>query len=135
MPGLFVQDEIALNENNKLLLGIRYDYNSIHGSIMTPRINYKWNSRDKDHILRLSLGNGYRVANVFTEDHAALTGAREVIFLNDLKPEKSWNGNLNFVKKIYMDNGTFVGFDATAFYTYFNNKIIADHDTDPNKIL
>src|SRR5690606_25807150 len=23
----------------------------------------------------------------------------------------------------------------TAFYTYFNNKIIADYDTDPNKII
>lgn len=135
LPGLFVQDEMAFNESNTLLLGMRYDYNSIHGSILTPRINYKWSSRDKNHILRLSLGNGYRVAHVFTEDHAALTGAREVIFLNDLRPEKSWNGNLNFVKKIYTDNGTFIGLDATAFYTHFNNKIIADYDTDPNKII
>ena len=135
LPGLFVQDEISLNENNKLLLGMRYDYNSIHGGILTPRINYKWNSVDKNNILRFSLGNGYRVANVFTEDHAALTGAREVEFMSNLKPEKSWNGNINFVKKIYTTNGTFIGFDATAFYTYFNNKIIADYDTDPNKII
>ncbi|RTE52433.1 TonB-dependent receptor [Arenibacter aquaticus] len=135
LPGLFVQDEIWLNENNKLLLGMRYDYNSIHGSILTPRINYKWNSKDKNNVLRFSLGNGYRVANVFTEDHAALTGAREVEFLSDLKPEKSWNGNINFVKKIYTANGTFIGLDATAFYTHFNNKIIADYDTDPNKII
>ena len=28
-----------------------------------------------------------------------------------------------------------IGFDATAFYTYFNNKIIADYDTDANKII
>lgn len=36
LPGLFIQDEITLNENNKLLLGLRYDHNSIHGSILTP---------------------------------------------------------------------------------------------------
>lgn len=134
LPGVFVQDEIALNDNNKLLLGIRYDYNSLHGSILTPRVNYKWSSPNRNNILRLSFGNGYRVANVFTEDHAALTGAREVVFINDLKPETSWNGNLNFVKKIHAGN-TFIGLDASAFYTYFTNKIIADYDTDPNKII
>ena len=31
LPGIFVQDEINFNEGNKLLLGIRYVYNSIHG--------------------------------------------------------------------------------------------------------
>lgn len=134
LPGVFVQDEITLNDNNKFLLGIRYDYNSIHGSILTPRINYKWSSSNKNNVLRLSVGNGYRVANVFTEDHAALTGARAVVFMNNLKPETSWNGNVNFVKKIYAGN-VFIGFDATAFYTYFTNKIIADYDTDPDKIV
>ncbi|WP_235802689.1 TonB-dependent receptor domain-containing protein [Vaginella massiliensis] len=134
LPGLFIQDEITFNDNNKVLLGMRYDYNSLHGSILTPRVNYKWSSDNKNNVLSLSFGNGYRVANVFTEDHAALTGAREVVFINDLKPETSWNGNLNFVKKIYAGS-TFIGLDATAFYTYFNNKIIADYDTDPNKII
>lgn len=135
LPGLFLQDEITLNATNKLLLGARYDYNSIHGSIFTPRINYKWNTSDKNNVLRVSFGNGYRVANVFTEDHSALTGAREVVFEGDLSPETSWNGNLNFVKKIPLSSGGIIGFDATAFYTYFNNKIIADYDTDAQKIL
>jgi len=135
LPGIFLQDAISLNDNNKLLLGIRYDYNSIHGNVLTPRVNYKWNSKNKNTILRLSLGNGYRVANVFTEDHAALTGAREVVFLNDLKPETSWNGNLNFVKNIFATNGTFIGIDASVFYTHFNNKIVADYETDVNKII
>ncbi len=61
---MFVQDEITLNTQNKLLLGLRFDHSSIHGSILTPRINYKWNSANKNNILRVSAGNGYRVANV-----------------------------------------------------------------------
>ncbi len=134
LPGVFIQDEIAINANNKLLLGIRYDYNTVHGSILSPRLNYKWSSADRSNTLRVSAGNGYRVANVFTEDHAALTGAREVVFINDLKPERSWNGNLNFVKKIYAGSNL-VSLDATAFYTYFTNKIIPDYDTDANKII
>src|SRR5690606_16390925 len=135
LPGAFIQDEISLNETNKLLLGVRYDYNSIHGSILTPRINYKWSSANENHVLRLSFGNGYRVANVFTEDHSALTGAREVIFESELAPETSWNGNVNFVKKVPLAAGGIIGFDATVFYTYFSNKIIADYDTDAQKIM
>ncbi len=135
LPGIFVQDEISMNEHNKLLLGIRFDNNSIHGNIFSPRINYKWSSINKNNIVRVSLGNGYRVANIFTEDHAALTGARQVKILSNLNPETSWNGNINLVKKIFTKNGKYIGIDATSFYTYFSNKIIADYVTDPNTII
>ena len=135
LPGIFFQDEIMLNESNKILFGMRYDYNSIHGSIYTPRFNYKWNSEDKKNILRVSLGTGYRVANVFTEDHAALTGAREVVLLSDLNPETSYNGNINYVKKMFTKNDLLLSIDSSVFYTYFNNKIIPDYDTDTSKII
>ncbi|MEN8879809.1 MAG: TonB-dependent receptor [Polaribacter sp.] len=134
LPGIFAQDEISISDRKKLLLGLRWDYNSVHGSILSPRINYKWNSRDKSNIFRISVGNGFRVANVFTEDHAALTGAREVEFQGDLDPETSWNVNINYVKKINTEN-TFITLDASAFYTYFNNRILPDYETDPNKII
>jgi outer membrane receptor for ferrienterochelin and colicins len=135
LPGVFVHDEIKLNAYHKLLLGVRYDYNSIHGNIFSPRINYKWNNEAQTTILRLSAGNGYRVANVFTEDHAALTGAREVVFEEELKPETSWNVNLNAVQKIYTNSGFYLGLDGSLFYTYFDNAIIPDYETDPNKII
>ena len=134
LPGIFAQDEISITDRKKLLLGLRWDYNSVHGSILSPRINYKWNSRNKSNIFRVSVGNGFRVANVFTEDHAALTGAREVEFQGNLDPETSWNANINYVKKINTEN-SFITLDASAFYTYFNNRILPDYETDPNKII
>ena len=134
LPGIFAQNEISITDRKKLLLGLRWDYNSVHGSILSPRINYKWNSRDKSNIFRVSVGNGFRVANVFTEDHAALTGAREVEFQGDLNPETSWNANINYIKKINTEN-SFITLDASAFYTYFNNRILPDYETDPNKII
>jgi outer membrane receptor for ferrienterochelin and colicins len=135
LPGVFIQNDIHINENQRLLLGLRYDYNSLHGNIFSPRANYKWTSQDKRNILRLSVGNGYRVANVFTEDHAALTGARKIVFTEELKPETSYNTNLNYVKQIRTKKDHILTFDASAFYTYFNNKILPDYDTDPNKII
>jgi outer membrane receptor for ferrienterochelin and colicins len=119
---------------HKLLLGLRYDYNYVHGSIYTPRIAYKWSLNDQN-ILRLNAGTGFRVVNLFTEEHASLTGARQIVVKDELAPEKSYNANLNYIKKIYSGNGTFIGLDATAFYTFFNNKIIPDYDTDPNLIF
>lgn len=134
LPGMFVQDEITLAPNHKLLAGFRYDYNNYHGSIYTPRIAYKWSLNDQN-IIRLNAGTGFRVVNLFTEDHAALTGAREVVIRNELKPERSYNINLNYIKKIYTHNGTHIGIDASLFYTHFNNRIVGDYDTDPNKIM
>lgn len=134
LPGVFVQDEISLSPGHKFLAGFRYDYNSVHGNIVTPRAAYKW-SINENNILRLNAGTGFRVVNIFTEDHAALTGARTVVIPNALKPEKTYNVNLNYLKKIYTLNGNFIGLESSVFYTYFNNRIIGDFDTDPNQII
>lgn len=135
LPGIFVQDEIQLNENHKILTGLRYDYHQIHGSIFSPRVNYQWKSNNRKNILRIGAGNGYRVANVFTEDHAALTGARKVVFTEALRPETSYNGNINFIKQIATKKLGFITFDATLFYTYFHNKILPNYNLDPNLIV
>ena len=134
LPGVFIQDEMNLTNQHKLLIGARYDYNSLHGTIFSPRVNYKWNSKNNKNILRFSVGNGFRVANIFTEDHAALSGAREVVFEGELSPEISWNANVNYVKKISINN-TLVSLDASGFYTHFNNRILPDYETDSNKII
>jgi len=133
LPGIFVQDEMSLNEKNKLLLGLRYDYDSRHGSILTPRANYKWSPND-NNIIRLSFGTGYRVVNLFTEDHAATTGAREVVVVGKLKPEQSYNVNLSYQKFINTSFG-FINFDGALFYTYFTNKIAPDYETNPDQII
>jgi len=133
LPGVFVQDEIKFNCNHKLLMGLRYDHNEQHGHIFTPRLAYKWNI-NSTNIIRLNSGTGFRVANVFSEDHAALTGARQVVVIDELKPEQSVNVNLNYVTKFYRDAFS-LGIDLSGFYTQFSNQIIADYDSDPNKIF
>jgi outer membrane receptor for ferrienterochelin and colicins len=130
----FLQDEIKLAEKHHLLLGSRYDYNNNHGSIFTPRIAYKWNPTKND-VFRINAGTGFRIVNLFTEEHAALTGSREVIITENLKPEKSYNINFNYLKKIRFEDATFLGFEFSSWYTYFTNQIIPDYDTNPNQII
>ncbi|WP_425076513.1 TonB-dependent receptor [Psychroserpens sp. S379A] len=134
IPSLFIQDEIKLNEKNNLLLGLRYDYDKRHGSIITPRIAYKYKPTVND-IIRINAGTGFRVVNLFTEEHAALTGARDVIIEEALEPEQSYNINVNYLRKLYTKKGMMFTFDASAWYTYFTNAIIPDYDTNPNQIL
>lgn len=134
IPSLFLQDEIKLYSRHTLLLGARYDYDKRHGSIFTPRLAYRWQLTEDD-ILRLNAGTGFRVVNLFTEDHAALTGAREVIIEGELEPEKSYNINLNYLKNLYFAQGNIVNLEGFAWYTYFTNAILPDYDTHPNQII
>jgi outer membrane receptor for ferrienterochelin and colicins len=134
LPGIFVQDEFRINEKHILLVGLRYDYNTHHGSIFSPRANWKFDL-NKNNVFRLGIGNGYRVVNLFSEDHAAYTGARKVVILSDLKPEQSWNANFNYSVKRKLKNESVISADFNLFYTYFSNKIVADYFTDPNKVI
>lgn len=133
VPGIFVQDEMSLGNDHKLLAGIRWDHHPVHGNIFTPRIAWKWNPAPND-VIRINAGTGFRVVNLFTEDHAALTGARAVEIKDELKPERSYNINLNYVKKIYTA-AYWLTLDGSVWYTHFTNRIIPDYMTDPDKII
>ncbi len=133
IPGIFLQDDISLHKQHQLLAGLRYDYDRRHGAIFTPRVAYKWKLSDKDYI-RLNMGTGFRVVNLFTEDHAALTGAREVEIVGDLKPERSYNASLNYSRKLVVGNG-FMNLETAGWYTYFSNRIIPDYTTNADKII
>lgn len=133
LPGVFVQDEISLNPKHKILIGARLDLHNHHGTIFTPRVAYKYSISD-DAIFRVNAGTGFRVVNLFTEDHAALTGGREVVLEETLNPEKSYNLNLNFIKKYFFDRGH-LDIEATAFYTYFTNRILPDYESNLQQII
>ena len=133
LPGVFIQDELKVNEQMTVLGGLRYDRHNHHGNIFSPRLSFKF-SPNPSNTIRLSSGNGFRVVNLFTEDHAALTGARAVVIKNELQPEQSWNINLNYATNIAHPGG-YAGVDASAFYTYFTNKIVGDFTTDPDSII
>lgn len=134
IPSIFIQDEWSFAPKHRLLAGARYDYDERHGSIFTPRLAYRFKPSEED-VLRLNMGTGFRVVNLFTEEHAALTGAREVVVLESLKPERSYNINLNYMRTFYLKKGMLFTVDASAWYTHFTNAILPDYDTNPNQII
>lgn len=133
LPGVFAQTEYTPVTQLTILAGMRYEYHNEHKSIFSPRLAFKITPH-RNHIIRLSGGNGFRVVNLFTEDHAALTGARKVVVAEKLKPEQSWNGNINYNTTIQHKHG-FMNVDLSGFYTYFTNKIVADYTTNSTQII
>ncbi|MFN4314842.1 MAG: TonB-dependent receptor plug domain-containing protein [Chitinophagaceae bacterium] len=133
VPGLFIQDEWKPGEKHSFLFGSRLDYHPTHGTIYTPRFAWKWKT-GAGSVFRLNAGTGFRVVNLFTEDHAALTGARVVEIKEELQPEKSYNINLNFAEQRQLGSWS-IQWDVSAWYSHFRNQIIADYDTDPQKII
>ncbi len=133
LSGLFIQNEYSITEHQQLVAAARVDVHSVHGLILTPRLNYKLQIPQSNDVIRVGIGNGYRVVNIFTEDHAALTGAREVVISEQLNPEQSWNISINHSKFFNHQHG-FITTDLGLFYTFFTNRILANYDADPNEI-
>ena len=74
--------------------------------------------------------------SLFTEDHAALTGARDVQIAEALRPERSATVTLS-VNRV-MDVGGIedaMTLDLDLYHTRFSNRITGDFNTDPNLII
>lgn len=132
IPGVFVQDEWQASKQLTLLAGARLDHYTAHGFIFAPRLNVKYKPGDWT-TLRANMGSGFRVVNLFAEDHAFITGQRAVEVAEALRPERSWNAALNF-NHIYLLGDGQGTLDVDLFYTWFANKIIPDYNT-PGKII
>ena len=88
IPGLLIQDQYKPTEKISIIGGLRVDHFNEHGFISAPSFHIKYNPGDWLS-LRLNAGTGFRLVNLFTEDHAFITGQREVKILEELKPEQS----------------------------------------------
>ena len=132
IPGVFVQDEWSVGEDLTFLGGMRLDHYGDHGFVSAPRLNVKYDFSDWTSV-RANFGTGFRIVNLFTEDHAFVTGQRKVEIIEDLKPEQSVNYSMN-VHHVYALFDGSGSFDVDAYYTHFKNKIFPDY-SDPAKII
>ena len=73
--------------------------------------------------------------NLFTEEHAVLTGSREVIINENLKPEQSINANTNYTRKIRFKDYSLLTLKHPFGTRTFYNQIQPNYDTNPNAII
>ena len=133
IPGIYLQDEWDISSDFTLLTGGRLDHYKNHGIIFSPRLSTKYKPTQWT-TMRANFGTGFRIVNLFTEDHAFVTGQREVIIEGQLKPEESYNLSTNLNHLYSLGNGQGM-IDIDAYYTYFTNKITPDYEQDPTQIV
>ncbi len=132
-PGVFLQQQINWNNSWKSLLAWRTDYQQAHGLIHSPRLSIQY-KRNEQTQFRLGLGRGFRIVNVFTEDHAALSGDRKIKIAESLNPESSINTFFSIDHLSLLTHAT-LKTEIHFFYSYFFNRIQANYDEDPNLII
>ncbi|MEM1128605.1 MAG: TonB-dependent receptor [Bacteroidota bacterium] len=127
IPGVFAQHEWVASDVLRLLGGLRVDYQEDYGVIPSPRASVKVTPSERT-TLRMNAGTGFRIVNLFTEDHAAYTGARATVLLEDLEPERSVSGTVSLQQILPLGVNPLT-VDLEGFYTLFTNKIEPNYDT------
>lgn len=127
VPGAWFEYNFKHLEKFSLVAGIRYDYNSMYGHFITPRLHLKYSPVER-LTLRASGGRGYRTANVFAENPSVLVSSRSMQVLEPLKAEESWNGGGGICYGFRI-GGKEADISADYFYTYFVNKVLVDMET------
>ncbi|MCH2044457.1 MAG: TonB-dependent receptor [Saprospiraceae bacterium] len=132
IPGIYVEDTWEISKKFAVLLGTRLDYYQEHGLIPAPRLNIRYKPSTWT-TLRLNMGTGFRVVNLFAEDHAFVTGNRQLEIQEDLQPERSYNISGQFSQIINVGKG-FGSLNLEGFYTHFTNAIFPDY-SEANKLI
>ncbi|MEE3725659.1 TonB-dependent receptor [Riemerella anatipestifer] len=122
-----------------LVAGLRSDFHNLAGTQLSPRLNFKYDINDKT-IVRLSVGRGFRTANIFAENQNFFASNRAIEVLNPngkvygLSPEIAWNYGLSLQKefKLFKRKASWV---TDVFRTDFQNQVIVDLDHSPQKML
>jgi outer membrane receptor for ferrienterochelin and colicin len=132
IAGVFAENTLKLfNDKLTWIAGVRADNHNQFGTIVTPRTLLKYDITPNT-IIRANVGSGWRTVNLFSENINLLVSSRDIVFVEQLEPEKALNTGVNFTQKFNAENLT--GFFSADYYrTEFQNQIFPDYDTDPTK--
>ncbi|WP_336717131.1 TonB-dependent receptor domain-containing protein [Chryseobacterium mucoviscidosis] len=137
VPGAFAEYTLT-GLKYTLVAGARVDFHNLAGTQFTPRLNFKYDFTPQT-ILRLSVGRGFRTANIFAESQQYFASSRFIQVLQNggniygLRPEIAWNygASLQQEFKLFGRKSTVV---ADFFRTDFQNQVMVDLDRSPQQL-
>lgn len=132
VTGIFGEYAWELTEDLTLLGGLRGDYNSLYGFLLTPRLHMKYNVSE-NFSLRASIGKGYRGVNVIAENSPLLVSSRKLYIGEDLDIEEALNFGFNSLLFIPIDEKQ-LSLSAEFYRTVFQNQVVVNMDRDPHAI-
>lgn len=144
VAGAFFQYTGAFWEKLTVMAGLRYDYHNIFGGFVTPRLHMAY-APDGLTMLKLSAGQGARVANVLADNSYLLASANSVYVNHDkllaehpdelkkLDMEKAWNFGVQLNRKFVLFD-RMLNINLDYYRTDFINQVVVDNETLPGKV-
>ena len=135
VPGIFTEYAYSATDKFKVVAGIRADFHNLYGAQVSPRLHAKYSFKPESTV-RLSVGRGFRKANIIAENLSLLATGRTF----DINPEvhqqveSAWNMGINFVQDVRLASRDMV-LSLDLYRTAFDNRTILDTYTDPTKVL
>lgn len=132
VSGAYAQYTLDIDSRYLLMLGLRYDYSSLWGSMVTPRMHFRWNP-DGRWSLHVSAGRGYRTPHVLAENSYVMASSREIIIDPDIRQEDGWNfgGGISSSLPLW---GRTLSLSAEYYHTRFRHQLVADFSASPHQV-
>ena len=136
IPGIFAENVMYFFKDKLTwIAGIRGDEHNQFGFTITPRTLLKYDV-SPNTVFRASIGTGWRTVNLFSENIGLLVSSRDLVFAEQVTPERATNYGINFIQKFNTKNNNLSGYFSTDYYrTNFQNQIFPDYDSDPTKAI
>lgn len=135
VPGVFAENSFHwAGDKLVLITGARADRHQEEGWYFTPRTMLKY-AVFKDHTFRVSAGTGWRQVNLFAEHPVILTSARNISFLEKLRPEQAMNWGVSHTWRFSKDGVVSGTISADFYQTRFQNQFFPEYDVDPTAII
>ncbi|CAM1373493.1 TonB-dependent receptor [Tenacibaculum litopenaei] len=128
--GVFFEYAYDDGEFFSVKAGLRADFHNLLGTFLTPRLHFRMVTWENG-VLRASVGQGRRSANVFAENQQLFASSRRIRIeqgpgkIYGLNPEIAWNYGVSFVQK-YRLFGKKGDIGVDYYQTDFQNQVVVD---------
>ena len=126
VPGLFGEYTYA-RDKFQTILGARSDFHNLYGTQLSPKVNLKYEFSERG-AARVSMGRGFRVANIFVDNNSTFVSQRVISIQNNLLPEVAWNTGISATQKVEIAERDLT-LHGEYFYTQFENQVVVDRET------
>lgn len=134
VPGMYAQYTFDWNKSVILMAGLRYDYSTLYGSMLTPRVHAKWNIIDEIVSIHASAGRGYRSPHPLADNHFLMASSRNIIIGSDLRQETAMNYGGGVAGSVRIFDRP-LNYSAEFYYTRFSHQLLVDLETDPHSVI
>jgi len=138
VPGAFFEYTYTPNTEFSMIAGLRGDYHSFYGAMITPRLHFRY-APVEEWVFRGEAGRGYRTANILTENSSSFISSRtlDIVKVNNfgygLDQEVAWNFGAS-ATYYFLFGFRDASISLDYYHTWFEKVVIPNADTDPQKI-